>query len=281
VIDFDRDLYPLKQKLGPVYWLYRGLRTILALSCFAGFWGGAVIVGWLWMPFLLLYPGTRIEKMHRVQRTMRHGYMLFHWWMKSLRLFACVTPAKAARPNGVPVTGPCVLIANHPTLCDVTSIASLFPNVVAVVRMTIAKFPLLRFLLEWAGCVPAGTRVLVDCEERLKQGFDVLIFPEGTRSPFGANSLQPFHRGAFELAARANVPIVLIKLTCIPPALGKKLPVWKVADHTAVLTVEPVDMIYPVTNSKALCAEIEQRYYEMLGYSVPAVAPAFAMREAQ
>ena len=50
-------------------------------------------------------------------------------------------------------------------------------------------------------------------------GLDVLIFPEGTRSPFGSG-LQPFHRGAFEVAARANVPVVLLKLTCSPPALA-------------------------------------------------------------
>ena len=278
MIDFDQEMYPLKKKLGPFYWLYRGMRTFFTACCFIGFWGGAVIVGWLWMPFLLIYPGTRTEKMHRIHRTMRHGYMFFHWCMKTLRLYTRTTTATTARPHSAPVTGPCELIANHPTLCDVTAIASLFPNVVAVARLTIAKFPLLRFLIHWVGFVPAGTRVLVDCEARLKQGFDVLIFPEGTRSPFGANSLQTFHRGAFELAARANVPLVLLKLTCVPPALGKKLPIWKVADHTAVLRVEPVEMIYPVTNSKVLCAEIEQRYYEMLGYSVPG---AYAMREAQ
>jgi 1-acyl-sn-glycerol-3-phosphate acyltransferase len=116
--------------------------------------------------------------------------------------------------------------------------------------------------------------MLEDCERRLRSGFDVLIFPEGTRSPFGGG-LQPFHRGAFEIAARAKVQIVLLKLTCSPPALSKRLPIWKVADHCAVLTVEPVDMIDPAATglgSKALCRVIEQRYAEMLGYSPPAVA---------
>ena len=101
-------------------------------------------------------------------------------------------------------------------------------------------------------------------------GFDVLVFPEGTRSPVG--SLQPFHRGAFELAARAKVPIVLLKLSCEPSALSKRLPIWKVADKTAVLTIEPFDTIHPAQSgvaSREMCRAIERRYRDLLGYSAP------------
>ena len=45
------------------------------------------------------------------------------------------------------------------------------------------------------GFVAASARMLQDCEERLRMGFDVLIFPEGTRTPMGG-PLRPFHRGA-------------------------------------------------------------------------------------
>ncbi|HEV7558347.1 MAG TPA: lysophospholipid acyltransferase family protein [Kofleriaceae bacterium] len=267
-------MYPLKSRLGPLYWPYRAIRTCGVAFCFAAFWGGAVLVGWLWMPWLLLWPGTAEDKRRRVHRTMRRGFHLFHFTMRAMRLYRPRSLSPTARPNGAPVTAPCVLVANHPTLCDVTSIASLFPNVVAVARPSLANNPLLRLFVRRTGFVPVGMHMLQDCEQRLRSGLDVLIFPEGTRSPFGGG-LQPFHRGAFEIAARANVKIVLLKLTCSPPALSKRLPIWKVADHCAVLTVEPVDMIDPAATglgSKALCRVIEQRYAEMLGYSRPAVA---------
>jgi 1-acyl-sn-glycerol-3-phosphate acyltransferase len=105
-------------------------------------------------------------------------------------------------------------------------------------------------------------------------GFDVLIFPEGTRSPMGG-PLHPFHRGAFELAARAGVPVVLLKLTCVPAALSKRLPIWKIADRMAVLTIEPVDTILPAANrlgSRATCRSVEERYRDLLGYPGPAGA---------
>jgi 1-acyl-sn-glycerol-3-phosphate acyltransferase len=263
-------LYPFRARLpAPIYWIYRALRTMLVAFCFAGFWSGAVVVGWLWLPILALWPGSRADKMRRIHRTVRRGFGVFHFVMRVLRLYDRRSPVKALRPAGSPV----VLVANHPTLCDVTSIASLFPHVVAVARTGFAKNPLLGRLVRGCGFVPTGTHVIRDCEERLRMGFDVLVFPEGTRSPVGG-SLHPFHRGAFELAARAKVPIVLLKLTCVPPALSKGLPIWKVSDRMAVLTIEPIETIHPGDrglDSKTLCRAIEQRYHEWLGYSVPAV----------
>lgn len=264
-------LYPFKAWLpGPLYWVYRAARTLMVAFCFAGFWSGAVLVGWLWLPIVGLWPGSRADKTRRFQRSVRRGFGLFHFVMHALRLYHRVSPARGLRPAGSPV----VLVANHPTLCDVTSIASLFPNVVAVARPSFSRNPLLGRLVRNCGFVPTGTRMIRECEERLRMGFDVLVFPEGTRSPVGG-ALHPFHRGAFELAERANVPIVLLKLTCVPPALSKGLPIWKVSDRMAVLTIEPIDTIYPAATglgSKTLCRAIEQRYRDLFGYPVAAGA---------
>ena len=268
----DAALYPLKARLpGLLYWPFRALRTLLTALCFAVFWSGAVVIGWLWLPLAALWPGSRPDRMHRLHRAVRGGFGLFHAIMHALRLYHRTSPARSLRPGGT--SHGVVLVANHPTLCDVTSIASLFPHVVAVARPSFAANPLLGRLVRGCGFVPTGPHLLRDCHERLRMGFDVLVFPEGTRSPRGGSSLQPFHRGAFELAARAGVPLVLLKLTCVPPALSKGLPIWKVSDRMAVLTVEPFDIVDPAAtglDSRALCRVIEQRYRELFGYAVPA-----------
>ena len=262
-------LYPYKERLpAPIYWIYRAIRTLGVAFCFACFWSGTVLVGWLWFPVLSLWPGSREDKLRRSLRTARQGFRLFHFVMRVLRLYHRTSPVSTLRPNGGPADSPVVLVANHPTLCDVTSIVSLFPNVVAVARPSFSNNALLRRAVLSCGFVPTGVHVLKDCEERLRMGFDVLVFPEGTRSPVG--SLQPFHRGAFELAVRANVQVVLLKLTCEPTALSKRLPIWKVADKTAVLTIEPFDTIDPAQSgvaSRELCRAIERRYLDLLGYS--------------
>jgi 1-acyl-sn-glycerol-3-phosphate acyltransferase len=266
-------LYPFKAWLPtPIYYCYRAFRTLAVAFCFAAFWSGTVLVGWLWLPIVALWPGSRVERMRRVQRSVRRGFAVFHFVMRALRLYHRVSAVSSLRPADSPV----VLVANHPTLCDVTSIASLFPNVVAVARSSFARNPLLGRVIRICGFVPTGTRVIQECEERLRMGFDVLVFPEGTRSPVGG-ALHSFHRGAFELAVRAQVPIVLLKLTCAPAALSKGLPIWKYADRMSVLTIEPIDIIQPADlkiGSRAMCRAIEQRYRNVLGYSDSATTAA-------
>lgn len=263
------EMYPYKARLpAPIYWIYRAIRTAGVALCFAGFWSGSIVLGWLWLPILELWPGPRVDKMRRSLRSLQRGFRLFHLVMRVLRLYHRTSPVKTLRPGGAPADSPAVLVANHPTLCDTTSIVSLFPNVVAVARTGFANNPLLARLIRVCGFIPIGIHMLQECEERLRMGFDVLIFPEGTRSPIGG--LHPFHRGAFELAARAKVPVVLLKLTCVPPALSKRLPIWKVADRMAVLTIEPLDTIHPADSelpSRAMCQVIEHRYRGLLGYS--------------
>jgi 1-acyl-sn-glycerol-3-phosphate acyltransferase len=64
------------------------------------------------------------------------------------------------------------------------------------------------------------SRMLDDAVDRLARGYRVVIFPEGTRSP--AVGLHPFGRTAFEIAVRADVPVVPIVVECTPRWLSKE-----------------------------------------------------------
>ena len=55
--------------------------------------------------------------------------------------------------------------------------------------------------------------------DRLAQSMPMLVFPEGTRSPAGG--LRRFRRGPFEIACRANVPVVPVLIRCEPARAGK------------------------------------------------------------
>jgi 1-acyl-sn-glycerol-3-phosphate acyltransferase len=56
----------------------------------------------------------------------------------------------------------------------------------------------------------AAVRTFKEGEEWLRQGFSLVIFPEGTRSR--GNEMAPFKKGSLHLATRARVPIVPVSL---------------------------------------------------------------------
>jgi len=262
------DRHPFKRWMpAPLYWGYRGLRTVSVVFCFAVFWLTLVVAAWTLLPPMMLF-GSATAKRRRAHAILRFGLQLFHLLMRVLRLYRRTSSTRVARPPGVPRTAGAVLIANHPTLCDVTSIVSWYPDVVAVAGATYASNPLLRFAVRSSGFVGAGPHLLRDAEARLREGYDILIFPEGTRTPL-EGPLGAFHRGAFEIALRAGAPIVLFELRCEPPTLSKGLPMWDHADRIAVLRFEPFDIVEPATlglDSKALCRMIEARYRERMRY---------------
>ena len=55
----------------------------------------------------------------------------------------------------------------------------------------------------------SGSGALKECAQKLKEGADLLIFPEGTRSK-KAPKMKPFKAGPFKLAIENQVPIVPI-----------------------------------------------------------------------
>jgi 1-acyl-sn-glycerol-3-phosphate acyltransferase len=218
-------------------WLVRGLRKGLVVLAFFAFGVGALLLSLLAVPVLKLLPGGLAQYQRRVQRLTKGGFRLFHGYMRVCRL---VDFAPTTTRVDLPA-GPCVIIANHPTLIDVTAILAALDGVACVVKHKHFQGPMRPLLMANChidggdGSATAGAAVVMQALDRLQAGMAVLIFPEGTRSPEGG--LNAFHRGAFEIARRANVPIVPLMVTCDPPILAKEAPWHRVPPHAVALRI--------------------------------------------
>lgn len=254
----------------PVWLVYRAFRLVLVASAFAGFWSVATIFAWLVLPVVALFAR---DSRQACQRIVAAAFRFFHGYMRVLRLFDArlVGDVPERRPGGV------VYVANHATLVDVTAIFSSLPKVCAIAGARHSASPFVARLLSLCGFIPDGhdlesrARVLELAKQRLDDGYDVLLFPEGARSPEG--DLRRFHRGAFELACRAKVPVVPLVIRCRPSALRKDQRVWQQPDTIARMTIEidpPVDPAEFGFASRRMRDAVEARYRARLGLS-PAV----------
>jgi hypothetical protein len=161
------------------------------------------------------------------------------------------------RPTDVvpPDVDGCVVIANHPTLTDLYE-----------------KF-FLRPLLRGSGHFSAGfghplsgKSVVESSVERLAQGFRVLLFPEGTRSPVGGG-LRRFGRSAFEVACRADVPVVALVIHESPPWLAKGSRIAAPKEVMSVKSVQLLKVVHPrdfFGDSRLMRDYVESAYRQAL-----------------
>lgn len=137
-----------------------------------------------------------------------------------------------------------VVVSNHESTSDPFLLSFLPWDMRWVAKEEIFKMPFLGWLMRAGGDIPIrrGDRgsvvaMMVECEKALAAGIPIMMFPEGTRSPNGA--LLPFKDGAFELAIRAQVPILPLALagtrSCRP-----KGSLWFGTSSGRVRVLEPV-----------------------------------------
>ena len=88
-----------------------------------------------------------------------------------------------------------ILVANHPCLLDAVLVVSQLPQVVCLMKGSLARNIVLCGTAYLAGYVhnESGLGLVRKCEQRLRQGANLLIFPEGTRSIGG--QMHPFKMG--------------------------------------------------------------------------------------
>ena len=205
-------------------------------ACFFFFWLGSLILAWIVLPLtrLMLRNRPEIDRIRRCQDIVGRGFRFFIASMRTLRLMTFQPKkVKLDLPDG-----PFVMIANHPTLVDVTALMAVHPRICCVAKTELFRSILVGRLLRYSGHVEGGNvdsmegaSVIRQALDRLESGQPVLIFPEGTRSPaYGLNRFMP---GVFEISLRAGVPIVPILITCEPPSLMKGLPWYALPKRTA------------------------------------------------
>ena len=107
-----------------------------------------------------------------------------------------------------------VYVSNHASLFDIPAVIGGVPDQIRIVyKRELERIPLFGWGLKWGSYIgidrgkgTEAVRSLEKAAERIRKGASVLLFAEGTRTTDGR--LQPFKRGAFNLAIKAGVPVI-------------------------------------------------------------------------
>lgn len=146
----------------------------------------------------------------------RTRYILITGWARSMLWWLKVTCGLHYRVLGrenIPEQ-PCVILCKHQSAWETLALQQIFPPQVWVLKRELLFIPFFGWGLAMASPIAinraAGREALKQLvakgKERLKQGFFVVIFPEGTRVAPGTTG--KYHIGGAWLAAQTKTPVV-------------------------------------------------------------------------
>lgn len=218
------------------------LRIALAGFAFIGFGFGAGLLSWIALPLASCDP-NEARRRRRCQRMIRTTFVWFHDYMRLVGLVE-YDPRRLVHPPRL--GGARLIVTNHPTLVDVSALVAAFGELCFVAKSSLFRNPLIGPLLRLGGHIEAGgsfgnAATLEQVVTRLREGHDVLMFPEGTRSPW--NGLNRFRSGAFSAAVEANVPVVPVAIEAAPPGLKRGQAWHEIPTQPIVLKVEVLEPI--------------------------------------
>lgn len=135
--------------------------------------------------------------------------------------------------NMPPLDQPFLLVGNHLGIIDVLLLASVRPSLF-ITSVEMKNTPLLGTLCEMGGCVFVERRSrsnmnneIGEIREALKQGFNVVLYPEGTST--NGEMILPFKKSLMTAAAGTGVPILPMVLN-YTHVNGEKMN-WKWRDY--------------------------------------------------
>lgn len=133
------------------------------------------------------------------------------WWLR----ITCGVKHEIEGVGNIP-EWPCVFACAHQSTWEAVATQTFLPPLAWVLKKELLKIPFFGWGL-WAtrpisidrsDRKNALDQVVEQGIQKIKEGRHVLIFPEGTRSPYG--QVGRYKKGAAKLARAANVPIVPI-----------------------------------------------------------------------
>src|SRR5690606_11327215 len=171
------------------------------------------------------------------------SYRFFHAYMRWVGLIV-FRPALELPPRNRPR----IIVANHPTLVDVTAILASYPEACCLVKSTIYNNPLFYLIMKFCGHIrvdrtgaPGSPGAIDVATVRLEEGSDVLLFPEGTRSP----TMVPgeFRAGAFALAVHSEAELSPVAIFSSRPVLKRGTPWYLIPPEPVKLHLQSLGTV--------------------------------------
>jgi len=170
-------------------------------------------------------------------------------WAKTV-LAVCSVRVTVRGLDKVDLSRNYVYVSNHASMFDIPVILAGIPDQIRIIyKKELDIIPFFGWGLRYGSYIgidrgrgSKAVRSLEEAVEKIRSGASVLMYAEGTRTLDGR--LQPFKRGAFNLALRAGIPVVPLTVNApipVPAGEGKDAELQLMQDVHAVIARHYID----------------------------------------
>lgn len=255
----------------PPYTLIGLLRTVVLFSLFVL---GCIILRVL---ILLLYlvPIRRLYKQRFICR-------IINITCKGIVAVATFVRKEAINTTNENFKKPAIVIANHQSFIDILELLSFSPKIIMITNHWVWSSPVFGGIIRYADFfqVDEGYELCVErMKEKVKEGYSIAIFPEGTRTYDG--KMKRFHKGAFYLAEALQLDIIPVVLYGNGKIIAKAQPFYirKGIIYSKILPRIPYnDTSFGTTyqeRSKRISAYMKEEYARICQEKNTPANPAF------
>lgn len=146
-----------------------------------------------------------------------HSMRMIRWAFRGVLFFSGVKLSVKGLDQ-IPKEQACLFVGNHNSFFDVISTYTLTQRPMGYVsKIEFKKVPLLNVWMKRIRClfldrsnIREGLKMVLEGVAQIKEGVDIFIFPEGTRSKDG--QMLTFKEGALKIADKANCPIIPVAI---------------------------------------------------------------------
>ena len=174
---------------------------VYSLALFVYFLVGSILLTLFLLFVLIPFPAKKKSK----QRFLN---FLVSKLAKSTLYAGVYIKKKVHNAEKLDLSKPKILVANHSSFLYILLVIMLNPTALIMVKSWVYNSPVFGLFIRYAGypfAKEGTTEDLDSIRQLIKDGYSIVIFPEGTRSTDG--NMNRFHKGAFYLAKELGLEI--------------------------------------------------------------------------
>jgi 1-acyl-sn-glycerol-3-phosphate acyltransferase len=213
-------------------------RMLATGFCFASFGLGGLVLRVLVFPMLQLCVRDHARRTALARETVRLSFRTFVAMMQGVGVLRYeVVGAERLEREGL------LILANHPSLIDTVFLMAWVRHADCIVKSHLRDNPFTRGPVRAANYIAndGGPEMVDACIDSLRAGGNLIVFPEGTRTPPGGELA--FKRGAANIAVRGRRAVTPVVIHCEPPTLGKGERWWQVPPRRVRFRIEVMEDI--------------------------------------